>query len=347
MSVKDTRQPLVTAPLPRPRSGRPVFTFLLAAAALGLAAYNWMNSAEVSRHLQQERLRLEAVDGRLNSLAREQRQLGDSDAMKARLLAEVQARLGTLDQSLSADQRRQWLLAEVDHYVRLAEQHLLLTRDVQGAKALLDVSDRLLAPINDNDLLRLRQAIAGDRLALDSAARIDTAGIYLRLAALSDRVAAARLPLDAGNRHEQGQVVAAPAEEAAPASLLAQGWQKFRDLITVRRYDEPVKPLLGDAERRLIQQNLQLDLGEAQLAVMRGEAGVYRAALTSARDRLARYFQQLPAPEYEALQRELQALADIDIRPAVPDLKASTGALDALRGKLPPAVTLDGRSKSQ
>ncbi len=341
MSVKDTRQPLVSAPQVLAKPRRPVITFIIALSALGLGLYLGKAGLDLRQQAEQSEQRLSAVSAQVASLQQEQRRLSDEGALRARLLASAQGRLDALDQNFSADQRKQWLLAEVDHYVRLAEQHLLLTRDVQGATALLNVADRLLAVTNDNALLSLRQTIARDRLSLEAASRVDVAGVYLRLNALGERVRGLQLPLAAGGRAQQGRVqVATPPVAEAPAGAMAQAWAKFRSLITVRRYDEPIKPLLSEAERSLIKENLQLELGQAQLALLRGEASIYQASLQSARQRLSRYFQQLPGREYQALLAELDSLLALPVAPAVPDLKASVAALDALQGKLPPQARL-------
>lgn len=346
MSVRDTRQPLVTAAKPpAPRRNRPVITFLIACTALGLSGWLvWKVNVDQGERSRSEGKRIETLETRMIGMISDQRALQDDVAARSRLLVALQSRLDTMDNALSADQRRQWQLAEVDYYVRLAEQHLMLTRDTQGAKALLDVADRILADTNDNALLKLRQAIAQDRLALAASAQVDVAGTYLRLGALDERIAGLVLPMEAGGRHEQGAIQAPPPEPALPAGgswsqqlngLMAQGWSKFRGLITVRHYEQPVKPLLSDAERGLIRENLRLHLGQAQLAMLRGESGVYEASLKTAQEDFSRYFQLLPAPEYNAIQQELGALAKVQVRPAVPELKASVGALDALSGRLP------------
>lgn len=345
MSVRDSRQPLVTAAKPAaPRTRRPVLTFLIALTALGLSGWLVKANLDQADRNRSESKRLETLETRVIGLISDQRTLQDDEAARARLLTTLQGRLDNLDATLSADQRRQWQLAEVDYYVRLAEQHLLLTRDTQGSKTLLDVADRILADTNDNALLKLRQAIDQDRLSLAAAAQVDVAGTYLRLGALDERLAALVLPMESGGRHQQGAVQVPDPVPELPAhatwsqrlnALMAQGWSKFRGLITVRHYDEPIKPLLSDAQRSLIRENLRLHLGQAQLAMLRGEATVYEASLKAAQDDFSRYFQLLPANEYNAVQQELGALMKVQVRPAVPELKASVSALDALTGRLP------------
>lgn len=320
----ESRIPLVSGAVIAVRS-RPYLAYLLALLALGLGGYVWWVAHEDASVLHVDHGRLEALETRVTELRRQQQHLVDDVTLKGRQLDELVARMGNLDETLSADQRRAWLLGEADHYLHLAQQHLQLTRDVAGARALLEVADRLLAAHGDNRLLPLRQAIARDRLALVAAQAVDVPGLYLRLGALSDRLATLQLPAEGGQRGRQQGTVVTP-EAAAPAS----GWARLRGLVTVRRYDQPLQPLMTGTERALVRESLRLDLGQAQLGLLRGEPAVYRASLAAARDRLQHDFAQLPAAELDGLLRELQALAAVDIRPALPDLADSLRALDAL-----------------
>lgn len=326
--VSESRIPLVSGAVVAVRS-RPYLAYLLALLALGLGAYVWHLAREDARALREEHRKIEALETRFGELRRQQQRLVDDLALKSRQLEEFSLRLGRLDDTLNADQRRAWLVNEADHYLRMAQQHLLLTRDVAGARTLLDVADKLLAAHGDNRLLPLRQALARDRLALNTALGVDVPGIYLRIGALGERITAAQLPALAGNRAQaRGHVVAPP---AAPAQgPLEAGWAKLRSLVVVRRYDEPLQPLLSDADRALVRESLRLDLAQAQLALMRGEPQIYRGSLGAARSRLQRYYAQLSKAEYQGLLQELDALAALDIRPALPDLDASIRALDAI-----------------
>jgi uroporphyrin-3 C-methyltransferase len=344
MSARDTRQPLVSATtLPPPRRRLPVLRLLLLLLVLGGAGLVLKNDLDQGERDRAESRRLDLLESTVQGLGADQHSLADDNAAHRHALAQLQHQVDGLNTTLSADQRKQWQLAEVDYYVRLAEQHLILTRDVQGARALLDVADRILAATNDNDLLKLRAAIASDRLALSAASKVDVAGTYLRLSALDQRLALLPVPMEAGGHRQQGAIQAPASAEPTAASgwrdhmqdLMNQGVAKFRGLITVRHYAEPIKPLMSDAERALVTENLRLHLGQAQLALLHGEDSVYQASLKTAQDDFARYFQLLPAPEYTAIQQELAALAQVQVSPAVPDLRASVGALNALSDKLP------------
>jgi uroporphyrin-3 C-methyltransferase len=326
--VSESRIPLVSGAVVAVRS-RPYLAYLLALLALGLGLYVWHLAREEGRTLREEHQKVATLEIRLGEMRRQQQRFIDDLALKSRQLDELGLRLGRLDDTLNADQRRAWLVNEADHYLRMAQQHLLLTRDVAGARTLLDVADKLLAAHGDNRLLPLRQALARDRLALNTALGVDVPGVYLRIGALGERIAGATLPALAGNRAQRrGEVVAPP--DTPVQSPFEAGLAKLRSLVVVRRYDEPVQPLLSDADRALVRESLRLDLAQAQLALMRGEPQIYKGSLAAARSRLLRYYVQLPKAEYQGLLRELDTLAAIDIRPALPDLDASIHALDAI-----------------
>jgi len=338
-----TRIPLVTSPAMLTVRSRPYLAYLLAFLALCLAAYVWKITANDAVTLRSQQEKLLRVETRFVELQRQQQRLVDDLALKSRQLDEVSAKLARWDDTLNATQRRVWLINESDHYLRLAQQHLQLTRDIAGARALLDVADRLLAAHGDNQVLPLRNAIARDRLALSAAMGMDVPGLYLRLGVLSERVGALQLPQLTGKPLlPRDEIV--PAPKPVSSGLMDAGWTKMRELVTVRHYEEPLRPLLGEADRALVREALRLDLAQAQLALMRGEPVVYKASLLTAKKRLARYFPLLPKAEYDNLMAELVAMAAMDIRPALPDLGASIRALDALSAS--PArtpVALPGR----
>ncbi len=333
MSPRETRVPLVSGPALLPVRRRPaIIATVLALSALGVGGYVWMNSLDAAAALQAEHDKLAALETRLVDTQRQQQRLLDDLTLKSRQLDDVSARVAKWDETLNADQRRSWLLAEADHYLRLAEQHLLLTRDVVGARTLLDVADRLLAAHGDNRLLPLRKALAQDRLALEAALRVDVPGTYLRLGALSERLAVVTLPMLADDRAQaRGEVEPAAAVDPQ-ASLFDQGWARLRGLVTIRHYEAPVRPLLSDAERALVREALRLDLAQAQLALMRGDPAIYRQSLRTARERFSRYYVRLAQAEYRGLLKELDSLTALDVQPALPDLGASLRALDALAG---------------
>lgn len=325
----NTRIPLVANPVMVSVRSRPYLAYLLALTALSLAAYVWKTGTDEAAALHQQQENLLSIESRFVELQRQQQRQGDELALKSLKLDEVSAKLARWDDTLNATQRQIWLINESDHYLRLAQQHLQLTRDVAGTRALLDVADRLLARHGDVQVLVLRNAIAKDRLALSTAMGMDVPGLYLRLTALSERVGALQLPPLTGRALTPVDAIEAPVTPAS-SSLIDAGWAKMRALVVLRHYDQPLRPMLDEVDRGLVREALRLDLAQAQMALMRGEPAIYKASLLTAKNRLARYFPLLPKAEYDNLVAELLALSAVDVRPALPDLAVSIQALDKL-----------------
>ena len=328
MSARDTRQPLVTAPAPATRSRWRHVLWLLTLVLLVVAV-------GLGNMVREQTTRLSALEQRLDGLEHSQSsdestqdKNGQAWVAQQAQLHNLQGSVDRLNATLGGDQRRQWQLQEVSYYLHMAQQQLVLTHDVAGSFKLLDVASRILADSNDNDLMGLRQAVSNDQLALKLADHVDVAGIYLRLGALDQEMATLVLPMEAGGHRAEGVVqqpdapapVAGSGWQARAAALLAQGAARFRSLITVRHYDEPIKPLLSDAQRALIIENLRLHLGQAQLALLRGDASIYTASLKTAQADFERYFQQLPINQFKTIQEELAALAAQSVAPTVPPI---------------------------
>lgn len=253
----------------------------------------------------------------------------DRDALAERL-ALAERSLAALGDAAQVETRRRLAREEVAHYLRLAEQHLLLTRDTAGAAALLEVADRYAAELGDSALTPVRTAIARDRLALAAAGQVDVAGNYSRLVAVAERIGTLPMPVFAGGRDRQGAVIATATPATGAASAWDKGLAKFRELVTVRRYDEPIRPLLDDQQRLLIRQQLLALLGEAEMALLRADGAVYRQALQRSATLFDRYYQQTAVTEFQAIRQELAALAGVTVTPAVPDLQGSLTAMRAV-----------------
>lgn len=322
--ASESRIPLVSGAVIAVRS-RPYLAYLLAFGALGLGSYVWWSAREDAGVLHGDHDRVAQIESRLTDLRRQQQHLADEVTLRGRELDELTARVTRLDSSMNTDERRRWLRSEADHYLHLAQQHLQLTRDVNGALALLEVADRLVAAHGDTHLLPLREAMARDRLALLAARAVDVPGLYLRLGALGERVAVLDWP-----RVATAMPVSAAAGDGQAVTRAPSGWDRLRDLVVVRHHDQPLQPLLGDDARAVAREALRLDIGQAQMGLLRGEPAVYQGSLRAARTRLARDFGLIPRAEFDGLRQEIDLLAAVDIRPALPDLGASLRALDAL-----------------
>lgn len=324
MPGSPSRQPLITAvaikrPLTTGFGVLLVFVMLLAVAAATVA---WHSEKQHRRAKKEVR----TLDAHLTEVQNEMRAVRVREETLGTQLKQQQQ---TLDRLLASgpDLRQRWLADRVSAAVSVAEQALALNQNVTAAQQALAAADRLLASQTEVALLPVRRALQQDLGVLSGIEHPDVPGIYLRLQALDRRLATLELPREAGQRSPGTAVTATPA--ATPASLWESGLAKFRSLIVIRDYDKPLQPLLDDARRQLVRDQLGLTLDQAELALLRGEDVLYRAALESLSLRVQRDFAALPNAVLAPVINELAALQALRVQISLPPL-ATRAALDAL-----------------
>jgi uroporphyrin-3 C-methyltransferase len=303
-------------------------------------AYFWQSDLQQQQRLQQLQIDIAAALQRLDSQAaasREiQRQLDiqsnnrvEQQQQLDRQLQELQQQLASQHQrllSLSTTDRADWLLAEAEYLMRLANQRLLMSEDVQSAQALLQAADNLMVELDDSALFAVRRVLAEDIAALRATATIDREGIYLQLAAAAQQ--AQQLRLNALPQQESVRT-----QDAQPKnwqqrlqSGLQAALQKLANYIQIKRRDEMYKPLLAPEYEAAVRQNLQLMFEQAQMATLAGNQRLYEDSLAKAKNWLTNYY-TLDKTAAQALTATIDEQARKPVDVALPDISASLRAL--------------------
>lgn len=258
---------------------------------------------------------LEAQDERLRELARQLESMDTRVSEQGEELARF-----------NASDRATWLLAEVEYLLRLANQRLIMTGDVDSAQALLHSADTILAQLDDVRLHPVRRAVAADLAALRAVPRVDTEGLYVRVSALAeeaDSLSIFELP-EAEQRLEP-----APAENWR--ERLRQGWEaalhKLSEYIVIRRRDVPMQALMDPQWEGLVRQNLRMLLEQAQVALLSGNGRLYRESLERASHWVAQFL-DTDGHRARAMDAELERLSGETIASELPDISRSLQALE-------------------
>ncbi|GAA0699589.1 uroporphyrinogen-III C-methyltransferase [Marinobacterium maritimum] len=272
------------------------------------------------------------------TLAGVSQQLGQlqarAEADKANI-DELQDRLTRSIQQVTADaevSRKDWLLAEVEYLLRLANQRVLMEQTATGALTLLKSADESLRETDDVTLYDVRKALAEDIAALEAVPRLDTEGVFLKLAALNRQVSELRVTPITDKRK-----LPALLEEITPESVeqswgdgLKASWNKamdkFETLIVIQHHDEAVKPLMSPEQTFFLQQNLHLMLEQAQMALLQRKQQAYDASLSKAHDWVGTHFDAKNAAT-QAILRGLEELQQVNVAPELPDISGSLASL--------------------
>ena len=103
-----------------------------------------------------------------------------TEQLRTELRAELNEGLGTSGED--------WLLAEVEYLIRLANQRVLMERDVSGALSLLSSADEIVEQTTGIAAYELRESLAYDIANLKAVSDLDTDGIFLSLSAMASQV---------------------------------------------------------------------------------------------------------------------------------------------------------------
>lgn len=334
-------EPLPPAVVRRSGTGIALLALLVALAAGAGAGYVWYEQQaqklvtarlgdlenDVERSAKDVDRLLDAVD----ELARVDRELDDDvTSLTAQLderFAAVPERLAKLESTIakvpgiSQKARAAWLRSEAEYFLRVANAQLNLAGNVGVSLRALELADEQLRDLADPALTPVRAAIANERAALKAVPQPDAEGIVLTLGSLARRLDT--LPFadvaPGSYRGESGAVD--PAET---------GWRRawrsivdaLRSIVSVKRDDEQIEPLLTGAQEAMLVRSLDADLQIARLAVIRNERELYRNSLDTVRNRLRAYF-DMESPEVASALATLEELGEADLPEELPDISTS------------------------
>ncbi|MBI3043628.1 MAG: uroporphyrinogen-III C-methyltransferase [Betaproteobacteria bacterium] len=313
---------------------------LIAALALGLAAWVWHDSRGELGALRQdlaEKLAEADVQGKESRLIAEQVREAVADAqiklgvLESRLAESQnqQIALEALYQELSRN-RDEWAYAEIEQSLFIASQQLALAGNVKAALIALQAADARLQRMNRPQLTALRKAIHRDVERLKALPHVDTVAISVRLDGLIAQVDKLPLAMDARPQPEQPSAAREQSENNAWTRFWRDLWSEARQLVRVQQMDKPDVPLLAPSQSYFLRENLKLRLVGARLALLARDAASYKADLKAARNWLDRYYDtRNNSVAYAAGM--LRNLHDTEVSIEAPDISVTLEAMRNLR----------------
>lgn len=310
---------------------------LLGLIALGVASYGAFIGWQLQQQMAVDTSAIEVqnlsqkIDALTSNLDGERRQLqqqteqlasrqatatGEIEARISQAMAEMKDQIGTSSED--------WLLAEAEYLLRLANQRAAMEGDVAGAIGLFKAADQIIRDAEGIVAFELRSAIANDIASLEAVASTDVQGIFVRLGAISGQV----------NRLQQKVLSFQPipvSESDAPAAegllprfvaLLTRIGNRLSSLVDYRASGEVVTPILPPEEDYYLRQNLILKLQLAQLGLLQGNTSVYRQSLGDSIVWIDQYF-DADAELTRKVRGSLVELGSLNIGQTVPDVSGS------------------------
>ncbi len=358
--VAEPASPKVNEPAPAPvvvksgGKGLGIFAILLSLAALGGSGYTWFET-QVKGVQQESRLavgvseigaQVSRLGDSITRIKQDQADVVTGAELDSKILGvtssvESQLRDMTAEQKavqdsvtkLNAELQRgvdQFTIEEVSQLLRIANNSVLFSDDIEAATNALTLADNQLKTLRDPRFARVRTAINSELAALRGVTLPDTEAISAQLNSLAKTVVGLPLANEPDERTPE-PVAAEPEAEITVRGELVKIWRDLIGSVSIQRVDQPPKPLLVPEQRYFLNENIRLSIAKAELALLQGEASVYQRSLNDAGGWLREYF-DLKNAEVQTTLKQLDALSSASIKSEVPSITGSYQALQTILG---------------
>ncbi len=276
------------------------FILALGGIAFGVAIWHRLNSSQLEQ-----------------SLGRFQGDLQKSQAELQMAIATNRKNIAQLTHEVTHPSAKQ-TVAEIAYLVQLAHLHLTIKNNTLVAIQILKMLQQQLQSVSSDTLTPLKQAVDQDIIALSAVPQIDLIKLFERLDHLKTEIAALSM-----QPHRS-----APEPPTISTLESKTWWEKIKhsfskplsNLFVIRRVDHPTSPLTEPDQTLFLKENLQLQLVQAQWALLNGEPEAYQSSLNRAVQWLSNYDHN--QPEADNIIKKIQALAVINIKPQTHQLQS-------------------------
>ncbi len=253
----------------------------------------------------------------LDQQARGQLESSIEQTLELKKIAAMDTQLAAMQQTLNqipGARMNDWKLAEVEYLLRLGNQRVTLQQELTGARALFDAANTILAALDDPGLLKVREKIAQEMLALGKEGQLDRQGIYTQIQALKIQI------------HEQIQPPATfkPLKVDQELDEPETVWQQLSALVHIRYAQDAFDAPLDAQQYQILEHSLLLMLEQSQWALLKADQNLYQSSLENA---IGWINTKLRHKEAIRLSDQLSQLKSLDIQLHIPDVSASLSLL--------------------
>ena len=314
------------------QAGIYITVFFVVLATMGGFYLLWENQQQTVIKAQ---LATQTFEQQIETLQKQQRDFSVKNTEQIQEITTQQENLRANLTNLVRDNqhlRNDWLMAEAEYLIQVANHRLLLEKDVNTAIVALKAADARLAEVADPGLLQLRKILARDLQSLNNVSRIDLAGLSVTLSAMSNNIPNLPLRTPDPKTHKQNQAKNSAASSSVNnlKELPAAIWKDIKNLIVIRNHQKPLEPLLAPEQHYFLLQNLALMIEQARLALLNGHNTIFQERLKTTENWINLYFDT----DHNVTRNMLANLGELqkfDIDPPLPDISSTFSAVKKYR----------------
>ena len=214
--------------------------------------------------------------------------------------------------------RGDWLLADAEYLLSVANQRLLLMGDVNTTLEALAAADQRLRESGDAAAYKVREQLAKDISAMSKVSAVDVVGIYAVLQNLEAQIDSLTLLLPyAGKEAEKDKPVIVEKPKAKSDDLL----EELESMVTIRHVQQHVNEILTPEQAQFIREQSRVKLEMIKIALVQQNDTLYQASLADASKWILGNF--VKDKEANHFLAEFDKLTQIRMRSQFPDISLS------------------------
>lgn len=219
--------------------------------------------------------------------------------------------------------RGDWLIADAEYLLSVANERLHLVGDVNTTRAALEAADQRLRESGDTGTIKIREEIAKEISLLQGIAPPDMVGLYSRLQALEVDVAKLALALPYAGKPltppEESNNDSAVSEDSN--DLINSAIHGLEGIVTIKRSEKPIKEILTQEQADFIREQLKIKLELVKIALVHQDDSLFQASLKDLSGWGMQHFTNNEALGH--FTSELDKLQLVKLRTQFPDISQS------------------------
>lgn len=281
--------------------------------------------AAIQSHLTTIETDLKAKDKKINDT------LSDFSQLQAEKLEAMRTDFGTRIQQVQRQlgkTRGDWLIADAEYLLSVANQRLQLTGDVDTTREALQAADQRLRESGDAGAFKVREQIAKEIAELAKVKPVDIVGIYSAIRSLEAEIGKLALikPYAGKPMTSSTEIHDHATHSDDEHDLLAKALKRLEGIVTVRHTDQPITEIITPEEAQFTRQQLRVKLEMIKIGLVQQNEVLYKASIADAKEWIAEHFtSNATARSFVA---ELEKLEAISLHSQFPDI---SGSLKKLR----------------
>ena len=219
--------------------------------------------------------------------------------------------------------RGDWLIADAEYLLSIANQRLHLMGDVNTTRMALEAADQRLRESGDTAAFKVREQIAKEITGLQSVTTPDIVGMYSSVQQLKEKVnkLAVILPYAGKPLTQSTQIHDHELDQDNTHGLLGSALNLLEGYVTVRHSDQPVTEILTEEEVIFIRQQLNVKLEMIKISLVQQNDALYKTNIADTKQWLNENFtKNKSAKDFHA---ELDRLDAIQLQSQFPDISKS------------------------